>query len=80
MAYRVHKSEKGDVIVRSKEDNFTACYKNGHWTDRLSFNAYELEELLQVNDAEEASAIISQAKEAVRAMGSGAPVNRKVAI
>lgn len=43
MAYRVHKSEKGDVIVRSKEDNFTACYKNGRWSDRLSFNAYELE-------------------------------------
>ena len=80
MAYRVHKSEKGDVIVRSKEDNFTACNKNGHWSDRLSFNAYEMEELLQVNDAEEASAIISQAKEAVRAIESGSPVNRKVAI
>jgi hypothetical protein len=80
MAYRVHKSEKGDVIVRSKEDSFTACYKNGHWSDRLSFNAYELEELLQVVDTEEASVIIAKAKEAIQAIKSGAPANRKVAI
>lgn len=66
MAYRVHKSEGGNIIVRSKEDNFTACYKNGKWTNRIAFNGDELEDMLQVNDPKEAEAIINLAKKALQ--------------
>lgn len=65
MAYRVHKSERGDIIVRSREDNFTASFKNGKWSNRIAFNAYELEEMLQVNDHKEVEAIIALAKQAL---------------
>jgi len=75
MAYRVHKSGSGDIIVRSKEDNFTASYKNGKWSNRIAFNAYELEELLQVNDPKEAGAIIDLAKKAL--LPGSVEINRK---
>ncbi|MBA4026676.1 MAG: hypothetical protein C0473_00390 [Cyanobacteria bacterium DS3.002] len=66
MAYRVHKSENGDIIVRSKEDNFIASYKNGKWSNRIAFSGYELEDLLQVSDPKEAGAIIELAKKALQ--------------
>lgn len=75
MAYRVHKSASGDIIVRSKEDNFTASYKNGQWSNRIAFNAYELNELLQVNDPKEAGDIIALAKKALQP--GSTEINRK---
>ncbi|MBU6454378.1 MAG: hypothetical protein KGS72_21600 [Cyanobacteria bacterium REEB67] len=66
MAYRVHKSDSGNIIVRSKEDNFTACYKDGKWTDRIVFNGDELEDMLKVNDPEEAEKFFNIAKKALQ--------------
>ena len=69
MSYRVHKSEDGNIIVRSKEDNFTASYKSGKWTAHLAFNGNELEDFLQVNDHKEAAEIINLAKQALLSCG-----------
>lgn len=65
MSYRVYKSADGRVFIRSKEERFTASFKQGIWSSRIAFSGNELEELCLVTDEQLANSLILQAQEAV---------------
>ncbi len=67
MNYRVHKSRDGNkMVVRAKDENFIASFVNGAWVADLPFDAYELEDILLVDDADEARRIYEQAKQVLK--------------
>jgi hypothetical protein len=54
------------MVVRAKDENFIASFVNGTWSADLPFDAYELEDILLVDDADEAKRIYDEAKRALK--------------
>jgi len=66
MSYRVHKSKDGcRVAILGTDNQFVASLVDGEWLADLPFDAYELEDLLMVNDSHEADALYQQARAAL---------------
>lgn len=66
MDFKVLKAEDGRrILVQSKYDEFVASYKHGEWSNELAFDPFEIMDLPEVEDADEANLIVNLAKRAL---------------
>lgn len=65
MEFKVQKGDDGQILVQSKFDDFVASYKHGEWSNTLAFDPFEILDLPEVDDDDEALRIVHQAKRAL---------------
>lgn len=58
----VQKSQRGDIALFDARDDFMASFKNGKWIDDSVFQPMELEDFTIIEDDDEVSRILEQAR------------------
>lgn len=61
----VCKSDDGEISIFDERDKFAASFRDGQWIGRRIFQALELEEFTIIQDENEVSQILKQAREAL---------------
>ncbi len=61
----VCKSDDGEISIFDGRDKFAASFRDGQWIGRRIFQALELEEFTIIQDENEVSQILKQAREAL---------------
>lgn len=65
MSAKVYKTECGDLLVMDREHNFVASFKQGHWTNKILFDAYQMRDSMSAVEPGEAAEIVASARKAL---------------
>ncbi len=61
----LQRSNAGEIRLYDSRDQFHACFKNGQWFDHLVFDAYDLEAFDLIEDDEDITMVLSNARDAL---------------
>ncbi len=61
----IHRSDKGEIAIFDRRDDFIASCKGGKWAARNIFQLDEWEEFTQLQDDREITLILSEARKAL---------------
>jgi hypothetical protein len=61
----IRRSDRGEISIYDRRDDFLASFKNGKWVDTDIFSSYELEEFIILEDESEIASVLNEARTAL---------------